>query len=409
MSAPICAELHSVRRWLVIVCLAVVLGGCGGGDAAGPDRDARGPATASPETGCPRPPGALLEPDGGGVYFGVNLDWDHDSTAAVAERLGHSPAVFVAFARFPLDGGGAGFVDDIASRLAESNQALMLTLEPHEGLDAVTDAAVAGLARRLARYNRDGVPVFLRFAHEMNGSWYPWSQRPAHYVEAFRKVAAAVHQAAPATAMVWAPNYGGGYPFTGGRYAAAPGTPEFRALDTNGDGAVSMADDPYAPYYPGDEAVDWVGMSLYHWGNSYPWGENTVPEPGKFAAMLAGRYQGSIGDETALPDFYDAYADAHRKPVAITETAAFFTPRRAGDEVAIKQAWWEQVLDESTLDRFPRLAMINWFEWDKFETEVKAPVDWTVTRRPELVTAFARALPDDLRWAGTVDRCPPHR
>ncbi len=28
--------------------------------------------------------------------------------------------------------------------------------------------------------------------------------------------------------------------------------------------------DPYAPYYPGDAATDWVGMSLFHWGSGYP-------------------------------------------------------------------------------------------------------------------------------------------
>jgi hypothetical protein len=243
----------------------------------------------------------------------------------------------------------------------------------------------------------------------MNGSWYPWSQQPAAYIAAFRRVAGAVHRSAPATAMVWAPNYGGGYPFTDGRYAAVPGTPDFRTLDTNGDGVLTMADDPYAPYYPGDDAVDWVGMSLYHWGGSYPWGANATPEPGKFAAMLTGEYRGTIGDETAVPDFYDTYANLHHKPVAITETAAFFSPGRPGDEAAIKEAWWRQVFDPSIRTRFPRLDMMNWFEWDKYETEVKAEVDWTVTRRPEVARAFVAALPSRLRWAASVPDCAAHR
>ena len=65
--------------------------------------------------------------------------------------------------------------------------------------------------------------------------------------------------------------------------AAVPGTPDFKALDTNGDGVLTMADDPYGPYYPGDDAVDWVGMSLYHWGSSYPWGANALPGSGNAA------------------------------------------------------------------------------------------------------------------------------
>ena len=51
--------------------------------------------------------------------------------------------------------------------------------------------------------------------------------------------------------------------------------------------AFTGRDDPYAPYWPGADAVDWVGMSLYHWGSAHPWGENEVPEPGKFAGWIA--------------------------------------------------------------------------------------------------------------------------
>src|SRR5437879_7120709 len=191
--------------------------------------------TARPESSCPgASAGALLQPPNGGVYFGVNLDWDHDSPTRYVRRLGRRPALYVAFAPFPLPGSAAGFIDGIVGGLVRQHGALMLALEPNSGLGAVTEAAATGLARRLAGYNREGVPIFLRFAQEMNGSWYPWSQQPAAYVAVYRRVAAAVHRTAPATAMVWAPNYGGGYPFTGGRYVAARGTPEYGALDTNG-------------------------------------------------------------------------------------------------------------------------------------------------------------------------------
>lgn len=87
---------------------------------------------------------------------------------------------------------------------------------------------------------------------------------------------------------MWAPNYGGGYPFAGGQHQAAAGTPEYLELDTDHDGTVTGADDPYARYYPGDDAADWVGMSLYHWGSVYPWGVNVVPEEGKFLQQLTG-------------------------------------------------------------------------------------------------------------------------
>ncbi|TML19940.1 MAG: hypothetical protein E6G39_00620, partial [Actinobacteria bacterium] len=188
--------------------------------------------------------GDLLEPRNGGVYFGINLDWHRDSPTSLTRRLGRSPALYVAFAPFPLDGSAAGFVDAMVGGLVGQHAALMLTLEPNGGLDSVTDSSVAELAGRLAGYNREGVPIFLRFAHEMNGSWYPWSQQPAAYVATFRKVAAAVHRSAPATATVWAPNYGGGYPFAGGHDAVVRDTPDYKALDTNRDGVLRMSDDP---------------------------------------------------------------------------------------------------------------------------------------------------------------------
>ena len=55
-------------------------------------------------------------------------------------------------------------------------------------------------------------------------------------------------------------------------------------------------------------------MSLYHWGNTYPWGENAVPEAGKFLARLTGNYKGLNGDDTAVPDLYAVYHQQHGKP-----------------------------------------------------------------------------------------------
>jgi hypothetical protein len=87
--------------------------------------------------------------------------------------------------------------------------------------------------------------------------------RPTAYKEKFRTLAKYIHTLTNLTAMVWGPNIGGGvvndnsqssefarnYPTTG--------TPDFIEIDTNKDGRITNADDPYTPYYPGDEYVDW--------------------------------------------------------------------------------------------------------------------------------------------------------
>ena len=365
-------------------------------------RPATGAASGDAASACTGAGGAPLEPTTG-AWFGVNLDWENDSPAAYAGRLGRTPAVFVEFAAFPLDDASGKRLDAVIDQVSEAGGMALLTLEPHDGMAAVTPAVATELGERLAGYNRGGVPVFVRFAHEMNGSWYPWSQQPTEYVRAFRTVADAVHRLAPASATVWAPNYGGGYPFAGGTHEAAPGTTAFAALDTDGNGSLSMADDPYAPYYPGDDAVDWVGMSLYHWGSAYPWGQNELPEPGKFVAQLTGEYDGDGGDDTALPDFSAVWSVGRDKPLAITETAAFHAPGRGGADAAeIKRRWWAQVLDPAARDRVPRLAMVNWFEWDKQEQEVGGRVDWTVTRQPQLAGEFGKALGEGFSFASEV-------
>lgn len=342
-----------------------------------------------------------------GALFGVNLDWRAKSLERYAFDLRHKPAVSVSFTGFPYTEEEKTELQRAVVQIRANGQMMLLTLEPANGLSEVTAESAETLARDLAEFNDDGVPVVVRFGPQMNGSWYPWSQQPARYIEAFRTLAGAVHTLAPGSAMMWAPNYGGGDQLGGGQYEVQPGTADFTSLDTDADGALTMSDDAYAPYYPGDDAVDWVGMSLYHWGGEYPWGENELPEPNKFANQLTGNYSGANGDDTQLPDFYEVYGEVHGKPVAIPETAALFAPAAGGEgELAIKQAWWNQLFAPATAARFPQLKMINWFEWDREEEEARGRVDWTVTNTPAVRDAFVAALPDWLRY-GPAESCKP--
>lgn len=345
-------------------------------------------------------------PADGTALLGVNLDWEKESLAQHAAKMGHAPAVAVQFSDFPYNDATWARTTSAATQVKAEGGILLLTLEPHGGLDTVTPEVINRLAGDLKAVNDDGVPVIVRFAHEMNGSWYAWGQQPAKYISVFRQVAAAVHAQAPGSSMMWAPNYGGGYPFTGGQFAARRGTKAFQALDTNGDGQLTMADDSYEPYFPGDDAVDWVGVSLYHWGNKRPWGNNEVPEAGKFEAMLTGTYSGTAGNDSAVPNFYETYGVQHNHPVAVPETAAIYTPSRGGmSQLAIKQAWWRQVFSEETHTRFPKLKMINWFEWRKYEIEINDDVDWRAGSTAKVTAAFRSDLPDWLKYGEDVGAC----
>lgn len=84
-------------------------------------------------------------------------------------------------------------------------------------------------------------PVLIRFAHEMNGDWYPWGTQngntPEQYLNAYKRVWA-MFKAAGVTNVkfVWSPN----------------------------------VDFPVAPFYPGDQYVDYVALDGYNWDTSSP-------------------------------------------------------------------------------------------------------------------------------------------
>src|SRR5258707_1270910 len=148
---------------------------------------------------------SIIPPDGK-AYYGVQLSWGDDTPAAYTSRLGKAPAVFGDYRSFPLTSTDKQILSQEVDLIAAVHGKLMLTLEPMGGLSTVTDQAAHDLSSVLADYNSRGVDVFVRFAQEMNGSWYPWGQHPMAYVNAFRVVARAVHQQTFRSFMLWGPN-----------------------------------------------------------------------------------------------------------------------------------------------------------------------------------------------------------
>jgi hypothetical protein len=66
----------------------------------------------------------------------------------------------------------------------------------------------------------------------------------------------------------------------------------------------------------------------------------------------------------------------------------------------VKQAWWRQVFSNQIHEQFPMLKMINWFEWNKDETEVGGVVDWRTLNNPTTRAAFVADLPSWLTYGG---------
>lgn len=118
-------------------------------------------------------------------------------------------------------------------RAAKEGKIAHLALEPTAGWpDGMpSDEEVAALADLLGR---SGARILLRFGGEMNGSWTRYHDNPEAYVREFRRLAEALHSAAPNALMVWAPN-------------SIPGD----VFSKN------------SPWYPGDAFVDVIGVSAY--------------------------------------------------------------------------------------------------------------------------------------------------
>jgi hypothetical protein len=88
--------------------------------------------------------------------------------------------------------------------------------------------------------------------------------------------------------------------------------------------------------------------------------------------------------------------------MAIIETGILYDPAATSGpgEAELTTAWFEQVLGASTRTTFPRIAMVNWFEWRKHESEVDRVIDWRLGSDPGLAQRLlAGVTPGWLRFA----------
>ena len=286
----------------------------------------------------------------------------------------------------------------------------MLTLEP-QALTGLTDADADTLVGVLAGATDElGVRWLVRFGPEMNGSWTRWGQQPTAYVEAFRTLADAVHDGAGQASMVWAPSYGAGYPFReaygalehGGGTDARRARRDVARLDTDGSGRVDAGDDPYGPYYPGDEAVDWVGLTVLRYGLAQRFDDAPVPRDGELAARLDESFGYDV--QRARRSFAERFASRDR-PLLLLTSARAGDGEDAPPALAVKRAWWRQVV-AAARDR-PALGGVVWLELTRFEAETEGPVDWSATGSERMAAALAADLRDSpFVLGGVTDPVP---
>lgn len=253
-----------------------------------------------------------------GCYIGVRDDFegqyygqDTANSENFAGRIRHPVAVALDY-----DVYGRPFPYDWATREEHRGRAIQLAWEPKD-INAVQDDEY--LNRWAADAGRSHAAIFLRFGGEMNGKWTSWGRSPLGYRRAFRTVAEVMRRHAPNVAMVWAPN-------------SIPTT----NLDE---------------YYPGDDVVDWVGISLY----IVRYYDDDLSRPA---------WQDSI--ESSIDPFYRKYAA--RKPLCLTECGVTRRSRVEGVDADSFAADRIEDLMEAIKVRYPRLKMACFFDRNNLET-----------------------------------------
>lgn len=342
------------------------------------------------------------QPDGADAWFGPVIDTGRDSLDDYAARLGADPSMVSVELAYPLDEDARTVVRQVAGEAAALGTVVVVDARPTVPLADLTPRDADDLARALHGLERDrGAQFLVRFAPEMNGSWETWGQQPRDFVAAFRTVADALHADTDA-GTVWAPVYGSGYPFRAvdGADGALGEVPERDrpSLDTSGDDRLDAADDPYGPYYPGDAAVDWVGLSMYRLGQSQALRRNAELPDAELRLRLDEQW--GYGDDRARRPFVDRFATTVQP--LLLGTAAPYNPAVGGDpEIQVKRQWWRQLL--AVVDADERIGGVTWLEVRRTEPEVAdVVVEWRATATP----AVAQALRRDLRASERIELAP---
>jgi len=237
------------------------------------------------------------------------------------------------------------------TELKERGVVPMVTVEPYVGGQPVSLQDIAG--GRYDSYIRDeaasaasyGQEVLLRFAHEMNGAWYPWGGDPSAYVAAWRHYVDVFRANGVSNAkFVWSPN-------------------------VNSSGKI-----PFDAYYPEDSShpgyVDYVALDGYNWG-------------------------GSAGWKTLRQIFRSSYirlnALSGGKPVILAETASV-------EEANRRPKWIRDGLLEIIPKEMPKVVAVVWFDRN---LAAEGNRDWTLEGTAGSIAAWQDVVNSPL-YGGNV-------
>lgn len=299
---------------------------------------------------------AKYEPEKG-MYVGAyveqgNLSGDNrDKYNTFNQSTNKKHAIFLNYHHY-----GVPFPVQFAEEVKGAGGAIQLALEPSNGLNAVKDDAY------LRQFARDakaaGVPIFLRFASEMNGDWVAWHGNPALYRQKFALVHQVMKEEAPNVAMVWVPN----------------------SVPVNNIDA----------YYPGDQFVDWVGINLY----SVPFFNGDPKKPADHVNPL-----------DLLDEFYNKYAK--NKPMMIGEFASSHYSSAIHSDVTQFGITKMKMLYNGLQMKYPNVKAAHWFNVDTINGQNIRPErrlnNYNLLMNPKMKKAYSDMVNEDYFLSDVVN------
>lgn len=312
--------------------------------------------------------GARLEPENG-VLFGAVYDNDpriggYDEQA-VKNYFPKENSLNLVYLEFGEDISSLGRYEKYFGEIRNSGAYVMLAWNTYSSLGDIEQ--YDGYIRNTIEYlGSSGLNIILRFANEMNvGSN---GDSAEDYIKSFRYVADIAHTKQN-IAVCWAPN------------------------------DVGALDRPFVNYYPGDEYVDWVGVSLYT--SKYFQGiDSGTPEEKKISNtyFLTGEYADPVLKMGRIISFMNEYGI--KKPVAVTECGAPHTTNNAAESCI---EWGTDKLYKiygELVRVYPQVKAICYFNVQR-PTETQ---NYALSDSPALNEAYNRAVEDEIYLTDASER-----
>jgi Glycosyl hydrolase family 26 len=260
----------------------------------------------------------------------------------------HGEAFPLATATWIRARGSVPFVRIMMRSVAETGRT---TVETNYTLSSIVagkhDAALAAWGDAAHAF---GTPLIAEWGTEMNGDWFPWN---------------AAHNGKAAGAALFRAAYQHIVSTIRGRGARSVTW----AFHVNGDDEPVTEWNRFEQYYPGDDSVDWLGISAY----------------------------GAQSPDGACPDFVtsvDAAVSrlsvmAASKPIFVLE---FGTTRTARQCEPTAEGWTSSALDALVGGRWPAVRGFAWWNERWENGGARRPTDMRVQNAPAIATAFRKAL-----------------